>query len=111
MYHEARPMNPGLMWVATAVLGLAASLLVGSGGTIGFVFVILSLPLVLRRPRLVALSGFLAGFGGTWSLLMGFQLASGGRLENADLWLAVGIVPLIIGLALGAWLLARSEEP
>ena len=100
-------MNPGLLWVTTAILGLAASLLVGAGGVIGFLFVILSLPLVLRRPRLVALSGFLSGFGGTWLLLMGRQFASGGMLDNAAVWLAVGIVPLIIGLALGAWVLAR----
>lgn len=93
-------MNPVLLWVTTFVLGLAASLLVGVGGIVAFVFVLLAVPLVLRGARLVALSGLLTGFGGSWLFWMGRQFASGGRLDNADFWLAVGIVPLGIGVAL-----------
>jgi len=103
-------MNPVLLWVTTVVLGSAASLLVGIGGVLGFVFFLLAVPLVLR-PRLVALSGFLTGFGGSWLLMMERQSASGGRLDDADFWLAVGIVPLVIGVVLavgGVVIRARS---
>jgi hypothetical protein len=93
-------MNPVLLWVTTVVLGLAASLLVGIGGVIGFAFIVLAAPLVLRGHRAVALSGLLTGFGGSWLFMVKRQFASGGRLDNADFWLAVGIVPLVIGLAL-----------
>jgi len=50
----------------------------------------------------VALSGLLTGFGGSWLFMMERQFASGGRLDDADFWLAVGIVPLGIGIALAA---------
>jgi hypothetical protein len=100
MYPETRPMNPVLLWVTTVVLGLAASLLVGVGGVLGFVFVVLAGALVLRGARLVALSGLLTGFGGSWLFMMERQFASGGRLDNADFWLAIGTVPLVIGVAL-----------
>jgi hypothetical protein len=91
-----------LLWVTTFVLGLAASLLVGVGGIVGFVFVLLAVPLTLRGARRVALSGLLTGFGGSWLFMMERQFASGGRLDGADFWLAVGMVPLGIGLALAA---------
>lgn len=87
-------------WVTTFVLGLAASLLVGVGGIVGFVFIGLTVPLVLRGARVVALSGLLTGFGGSWLFMMDRQFASGGRLDNADVWSAVGTVPLVIGVAL-----------
>ena len=93
-------MNPVLLWVTTVVLGLAASLLVGIGGAIGFAFIVLAVPIVLRGHRAVALSGFLTGFGGSWLSMMERQFASGGRLDNADFWLAVGIVPFVVGVAL-----------
>jgi hypothetical protein len=93
-------MNPVLLWVTTVVLGLAASLLVGVGGVIGFAFIVLAVPLVLRGRRAVALSGLLTGFGGSWLFMMERQFASGGRLDNADFWWAVGIVPFVIGVAL-----------
>jgi hypothetical protein len=93
-------MNPVLLWVTTVVLGLAASLLVGVGGVIGFAFIILAAPLVLRGHRAVALSGLLTGFGGSWLFMMERQFASGGRLDNADVWWAVGLVPFVIGVAL-----------
>jgi len=100
MYPEARPINPVLLWVTTFVLGLAASLLVGIGGWLGILFVVLAAPLVFRGSRLVALSGLLTGFGGSWLFWMERQFASGGRLDNADFWWAVGIVPFVIGVAL-----------
>jgi hypothetical protein len=93
-------MNPVLLWVTTVVLGLAASLLVGIGGVIGFAFIVLAAPLVLRGHRAVALSGLLTGFGGSWLFMMERQFASGGRLDNADVWWAVGLVPFVIGVAL-----------
>ena len=95
-------MNPLLLWVTAVVLGFAASLLLSVGGVIGFAFVILAAPLVARGPRLVALSGLLSGFGASWLFSMQRQFASGGRLDNGDFWVAVGLVPLTIGVALSA---------
>ena len=93
-------MNRGLPWITTAVLGAAASLIMGIGGLAGGIFLLLALPLVVRGTRLVALSGLLTGFGAFWLVMMGRQFSSGGSLDNSPLWLAVGIVPLVIGLVL-----------
>lgn len=105
-------MHALLLWVTTVVLGLAASLLIGVGGVIGFAFVVLAVPLLLRGPRLVGLSGLLTGFGASWLCWMQRQFASGGRLDSADFWLAVGIVPLVIGVTITVAILgvrARSR--
>jgi hypothetical protein len=61
----------------------------------------------MRGDRIVALSGLLAGFGGAWSLLLARQFASGGRLEGAPFWVAVGVVPLALGCVLTAAAVVR----
>jgi hypothetical protein len=84
-----------------AVLGAAAALISGLGGIGGaLLFLLLSLPLIVRGDPAVALSGLLTGFGALWSFGMARQLATGGRLDDAELWWAVGVMPLIIGCAL-----------
>jgi hypothetical protein len=103
-------MRPLLLWVTTAVLGLAAALLIGVGGTVGAAFFVLVIPLVLRGPMLVALSGLLTGFGGAWLFMIERQFASGGRLDNADVWWALGLVTLVLGLALTVAVLAYQAR-
>jgi hypothetical protein len=93
-------MNSGLLWITTAVLGAAGSLIVGVGGLVGMTFLVLALPLLVRGSRLVALSGLLTGFGAFWLFMMGRQFLSGGRLDNSSFWITLGVVPLAIGLAL-----------
>lgn len=57
-----------------------------------------ALVVILKVDRLLAVSGLLVGFGGSWLALLANQSASGGILENGAVWLGVGIVPLAIGL-------------
>ena len=93
-------MNRPLQWVTTAVLGAAATLMTSFGLLAALLFLLLSVPLVVRGAHLVALSGLLTRFGGFWTFLLARQSASGGTVDNSIFWLAVGIVPLAIGLAL-----------
>jgi hypothetical protein len=88
-----------LIWPITLILGGGGALLAGIGGPLGYVFLVSALPLAWRG-RLLGLAGLLVGFGGVWLLLMANQFASGGRLSDPAPWLAVGAVPLAIGLVL-----------
>jgi hypothetical protein len=102
-------MNRLLLWITTAVLGAAAAILSGSFGLlVAFVFLLLTVPLILRGDRAVALSGLLTGFGAFWSVLMAGQFASAGTTDNAAFWIAVGGVPLVVGCALIVLIAARS---
>ena len=93
-------MNPFLLWVTTAVLGMAATILTSFGLLGVLVFLALMAPLILRGDRMVALSGVLVGFGGFWPFLMARQTATGGTIDNAGFWTALGVVPLAIGTVL-----------
>lgn len=93
-------MNRLLLLITTAALGAAAALITGIGGLGGMLFLLLSMPLVVRGDPAVALSGLLTGFGALWSLGMARQLTTGGTLDNAEFWAAVGVAPLIIGCGL-----------
>jgi hypothetical protein len=87
-------------WITTAVLGAAATVMTSFGLLVVSVFLVSTVPLILRGERLLALSGLLIGFGGCWSLLLMSQLSRGGVLDNADFWTAVGVAPLAIGVSL-----------
>lgn len=100
-------MNRLLLWITTAVLGAVATLMTSFGLVAALLFLVLAAPLVLRG-RVVALSGLLTGFGAFWSFLMARQFASGGTTDNADFWIAVGVVPLLIGCALLVLLAGRT---
>lgn len=100
-----------LIWPITLILGGGDALLAGIGGPPGYVLLAAALPLAWRG-RLPGLAGLLVGFGGVWLLFMANQLASGGRLSDPAPWLAVGAVPLAIGLVLalvGIGLAARRR--
>lgn len=100
-------MNRLLLWITTAVLGAVATLMTSFGLVAALLFLVLATPLVLRG-RVVALSGLLTGFGAFWSFLMARQFASGGTTDNADFWIAVGVVPLLLGCALLVLLAGRT---
>ncbi len=102
-------MSRRLLWISTAVLGVAAVLLTSFGliGALGTL--VLGFVVILRADhRLVALSGLLTGFGAFWSFLMAGQFGSEGATDNLGFWLAVGIVPLVLGCALIVPILART---
>lgn len=101
-------MNRPLLWITMAVVGVTAVLMT-SFGLIGFLAtLVLAIVLVLRGDRLVALSGLLTGFGLFWSVLMAGQVGSDGATDNFSFWIAVGIVPLVLGCALMVPIVART---
>jgi len=102
-------MNSRLLWVTTAVLGALATLMTSFGLLATILFVLLTVPLILRGDRVVALSGLLTGFGAMWSFLIARQSASAGSTDNLGLWVAVGVVPLVLGCALIVLIATRSR--
>jgi hypothetical protein len=80
------------------VFGIAGSVLAGSAGVVGYSFLVVAV--VLFATRLSALAGVFTGFGLFWLVMMGWQLASGGELDNLPFWVGVGLVPLVLGLVL-----------
>jgi hypothetical protein len=101
-------MNRGLLWITSFVLGIAAAWVTGFGILAALLFLLLSAPLAARSP-LVVFSGLLLGFGAFWTFLMARQFGSGGTLGGGStFWLALGIVPMAIGLVLLAFLAWRE---
>ena len=72
-------MNRLLLWITTAILGAAATLMTSFALVAALLFLLLAVPLVLRAEHVVALSGLLTGFGAFWSFLMARQFASARR--------------------------------
>lgn len=98
---DVKEVSRPLLWITTAVLGAAATLITSIGGLLGSVlFLLLATPLVVRGDHVVAQSGLLMGFGGLWLTLTARQFATGGTLDNAQFWTAVGVLPLTIGSVL-----------
>jgi hypothetical protein len=98
-------MSPVRIFVTTATLGLAISLLVGFlGFVIGGLFLFAMIPL-FGRGRWAAVAGSLVGFGIGWTILVGLQVGRGGTSGNDPVWVAVGVVPLVIGLAVALTLI------
>jgi uncharacterized membrane protein YhaH (DUF805 family) len=93
-------VDPGLLWITTFVLGAVATVMTVFGPLAAFLTLLIAVPVIVRRPHLVALSGLLTGFGGLWTYLLVRVFTSGGMQDNGTFWLAVGLVPLVIGLAL-----------
>jgi hypothetical protein len=93
-------MSRPLLWITTAAFGAAATVVTSFGPFFAVLFLLMVLPLVVRGDSLVGLSGLFTGFGACWTFLLARQDSSGGTLDNADFWSAVGVVPLVIGAAL-----------
>jgi hypothetical protein len=101
------------IFLVMAILGLAISLLVGTlGFLVGGLFLFAMIPL-FGRGRWAAVAGSLLGFGAGWTLLVALQLGRGGTSGNDPFWLAVGLVPLVLGLAVTVLLvvLGRPTRP
>jgi hypothetical protein len=101
-------INPVLLSLTCAVLGMAAAVLTGFFGVVAaLIALVLTAPLVLRGDRLAALAGLLIGFGGLWLWLLGSENASGGQLSDPAPWDLLGAAPLAIGLGALVLRLAR----
>jgi hypothetical protein len=94
-------MRPRWTWIAAFGLGALAALIAALIGVLGFFFILLVIPGLRPGTWLLAMSGALTGFGFTWLLLLARQAGSGGTLSSSDVWLLVGIVPLMLGLVVG----------
>jgi hypothetical protein len=101
-------VDAGLLWISTFVLGCVATLTADFGPLAAVITLLLGVPLLIRRPHLVAVSGLLTGFGGLWTYFLVRVLASGGNQDNATFWLAVGLIPLLVGLTLLLFIARRG---
>jgi hypothetical protein len=102
-------MRPVPLWIVTFVLGGAGALLTGLFGVfLGGLFVVLGLALAVGH-RWVVISGLLTGFGATWLVLLASASTSGGQLDNAGAWTALGVIPLALGLVSLAIWIVRSR--
>jgi hypothetical protein len=100
-------MKPLALWVVGLVVGAGDAVLTGLLGVgAGAIFCVLAV-LAVRQERFAALSGLLLGFGATWLAGMARQTMTGGRLEDPAPWLALGIVPLALGLLMALVRIAR----
>jgi hypothetical protein len=93
-----REMSRLLLWITTALLGVAAIFMTSFLGPATFPLLAVAVIVMVKVDRLVALSGLMLGFGGSSLLLLANQLSSGGTLEQATSWVIMGIVPIAIGL-------------
>ncbi len=106
--------NQLLLWITLAVLGAATVLIASFGLLPAILFAALLLVLFVRGDHPVGLIGLLTGFGALWTFLIVRQLSSEGVADNVQFWLAVGVVPLVIGcgiLALDAVRGRRRPKP
>ena len=94
--------RPLAIWLIAFALGVAAAVLAAAFGVFGILFVLLIIPGVSGRTWLAAMSGTLTGFGGTSLLLLLRPATQGGVGDDGTLFLYVGVLPLVVGLALGA---------
>jgi hypothetical protein len=93
-------MNRTLLWLVGFLLAAAIILASVLTLTLALLVALLAIPLARRRDGRVGLSGLLTGFGANWLFLIANESGSGGTLDNAAFWVAVGVVPLIAGLAI-----------
>jgi hypothetical protein len=102
-------MTRYLRWIVAAGFGAVIVLawdLLGFYGA--FLMVLIGGILFIGGEYQVVLSGLLTGFGALWSFLVLRVLLSDATQENGAFWLAVGVVPLVAGLAL---LLVANQRP
>ena len=103
-------MSPIAQWIVWFGIGAANAVLFGIGGVLLVVILLaLAVRVASRGDILSALSGLISGFGTTWLVLVGRQDATGGRLDDSTICVALGIVALAIGVIFGAVRLVRRS--
>jgi hypothetical protein len=102
-------MSRPFLWLAGVMVSTIAILAAAFGPYGILLAMLLAVPFVRRRDGRVALSGLLTGFGAIWLILLARQASSGGVLDNAAFWIAVGVVFLLSGLALLASVAVRAS--
>ena len=105
-----RPTRP-LVWLIAAGLGVGAALLAAIIGVFGIFFVLLIVPGMGARTWLAATSGALTGFGATMLVLLLVRPPTArGVADDGTLLVLASVIPLAIGLALGAIALVTSRS-
>lgn len=108
MYSGIQPMNKPGLFAAGVGFGAAALVFVYLGLMFGALYLLLVIPFVVRG-GLPVLSGMLIGFGGIWTGLTLTQFDRGGVTSDGELWLAVGLAPLVAGVGIMVLALVRSR--
>jgi hypothetical protein len=99
------------IWLLAAALGAGAALLAAVIGVFGIFVVLLIIPGMGARTWLAATSGALTGFGSTMlALLLARPPRAGGAEADGTLVILVGVLPLVVGLALGALAVAAARD-
>ena len=93
-------MSRPFLWLAGVMVSVIAILAAAFGPYGVLLAMLLAIPFVRRRDGRVSLSGLLTGFGAIWLILLARQSWSGGVLDDAVFWIAVGVVILLAGLVL-----------
>ena len=101
-------MSRPMLWVSGVLVGVVAVVASALGMLGALLALLLAIPLIRRSEGRFALSGLLTGFGALWLILMEREFASGGVLDGAPFWVAVGVLPLVIGLGLLAATAGRN---
>jgi hypothetical protein len=100
--------NRTLLWFVGVLLAVAVILASVLTLTLALLVALLAIPLARRRDGRVGLSGLLTGLGAIWLFLIANESGSGGTLDNAGFWVAVGVVPLVAGLAILSGIVLRE---
>jgi hypothetical protein len=99
------------IWLIGLLLGAGSAILFAAIGFLGFFLVLLVVPGMSARTSLAAMSGALMGFGGVSLALLARPPDLGGAGDQGTIWLLLGVVPLAVGIALGAlaWTVSRDR--
>jgi len=103
-------VDAGRLWIVAFVLGCVGTVMLDFGTVGALLLLLLAITVVSRTSHhLAALSGILTGIGGLWTYLLVQIFATGGNQDNGTFWLAVGAVPLAVGLVLLAFVIRRGR--
>ena len=97
-------------WVISVGLGAAALLFTTFGPGPLVVALAVGMYLAHRHGGVLGVSGVLTGAGVLWTLLITSALASGAGLDNAAGWVAMGLVPGVLGLVLLVDTMGKGES-
>jgi len=102
-------MSRQIIWLLGAAIGVTAVVASAFMLLAAIAVALLVVPLARNSGGLAAVSGLLTGFGVLWLVLVAGEAMSGGELGNSTLWVAVGGVSLVAGLASLAWILIGAS--
>jgi hypothetical protein len=111
---------PRTAWLAFALLGILATVLLLEFPIAGLLFLVLAIAGMLwRPPRGASFAGLVTGIGGTWTGLMvrvkvscdAFDAVPGQGCESPGIegWIAIGAVILAVGVVATVFVVVRGQ--